>query len=723
MKRDNREPGAGDHRQTDRSDATPSTRKVEHRTAREEPWLPSLLGLGRRSADRDTIGGIRTETSSSASAANRLIELAQSLREEADRDGDELGPPAEGAGGSDAREGMQPGRRRHTIVEQRATFAQDARSEGTATSEATGQPDRTARGSADVDATKDPGGWAQIKAKEMLELPRDERVQRPRELVREANLSCVPLVALEALASTLIVSARNEADRILADNVASEVRDTRKSKLARWATEANRLSDDELRQGLARFKENRKAGTDGPDDSRREQFYRSTLERRRDERLERFATEMPFGALQQTRVHLHGRWRETGDAVWKRMFDTVDRVYQQKVEYLLRRWARELGAIGRNQVLVQLRKTTHGKRHLARIRRVFKEVSAEETSAFVAARERAREQQREHFNRTHPALRGDFFTALVTWSTGNPDLGYLMGGLFGGRRGGRARGGGPRGMLGSQTDRRTAAPPGGTRGPAPPSTAENRSAPPVGSSGGGSGSGADDGGGGRVPRRTATSTSRRTEFHRPSDPVVEHAKSKTPPDDLELRGRLASEVHEARGAQERAAKARDRLGTKHPEKTTAVGRQTELKPGVHRRQSRISGWTSIPERRVSVDPRTVADRAKHIGHRLQPGGVRDGKPEHGGFAGKAAASHAEKQQIVARPNEPVGVSKPMCADCVRFFQKEAVARKRGQVVGDPDVTRVFGRDGSITEYWQDGMRVHRSADGKSVKVRPPKSKR
>src|SRR4029077_5492860 len=101
---------------------------------------------------------------------------------------------------------------------------------------------------------------------------------------------------------------------------------------------------------------------------------------------------------------------------------------------------------------------------------------------------------------------------------------------------------------------------------------------------------------------------------------------------------------------------------------------------------------------------------------LRPAGALD-QLDQGGFRGKYYASHAEKQQIVARPNEPVGVSRPMCDDCIRFFQREAAYQGRPITVSDPQTTRVFSRDGSITEYWKDGSIVRLDAGG-SARAQP-----
>ena len=66
-----------------------------------------------------------------------------------------------------------------------------------------------------------------------------------------------------------------------------------------------------------------------------------------------------------------------------------------------------------------------------------------------------------------------------------------------------------------------------------------------------------------------------------------------------------------------------------------------------------------------------------------------------GSAGKVRGSHAEKQAAVLSPDDPVGVSKPMCSDCQAWFRQRAIDRGVPQVVADPDGTRVFMPDGTV----------------------------
>lgn len=109
----------------------------------------------------------------------------------------------------------------------------------------------------------------------------------------------------------------------------------------------------------------------------------------------------------------------------------------------------------------------------------------------------------------------------------------------------------------------------------------------------------------------------------------------------------------------------------------------------------VSGWKDAPEGFSKVSPNDVATHAKEIGHDLQAAGGAD-QVNGGGFPGKYHASHAEKQHSVARPNEPVAVNIKQCPDCQKYFSKEAIFRGQDQIVTDPEMTRIFHPDGSVT---------------------------
>jgi hypothetical protein len=61
--------------------------------------------------------------------------------------------------------------------------------------------------------------------------------------------------------------------------------------------------------------------------------------------------------------------------------------------------------------------------------------------------------------------------------------------------------------------------------------------------------------------------------------------------------------------------------------------------------------------------------------------------------GSYGRTHAERQAARKYPNRPIGVSKPMCSNCVRYFRRLAASRDIPQFVTDPVVTHVFMPDG------------------------------
>jgi hypothetical protein len=140
-------------------------------------------------------------------------------------------------------------------------------------------------------------------------------------------------------------------------------------------------------------------------------------------------------------------------------------------------------------------------------------------------------------------------------------------------------------------------------------------------------------------------------------------------------------------AQSQEALARARAAAKDVSVTKAVASD-----GVQT----VSGWTGSPGGFARVTPEEVASYSKKIGHELTPVGGPD-QVSRGGFPGKFNASHAEKQLAVARPNDPIAVSRPMCSDCQGFFRAQAEYTGKPQVVTDPDMTRVFQPDGTVTE--------------------------
>ncbi|WP_394831700.1 DUF6531 domain-containing protein [Pendulispora rubella] len=111
-----------------------------------------------------------------------------------------------------------------------------------------------------------------------------------------------------------------------------------------------------------------------------------------------------------------------------------------------------------------------------------------------------------------------------------------------------------------------------------------------------------------------------------------------------------------------------------------------------------SGWKhedGSGVKNVSTDD--VRKQCDKNGHTLTNGGAND-HGEHGRYF----ASHAEKQQAVAEPGAPLGVTHPMCPDCQKFFRQQAQYMGKPQVVTDPKMTRVFNPDGTVTMHHPDG---------------------
>jgi RHS repeat-associated protein len=99
---------------------------------------------------------------------------------------------------------------------------------------------------------------------------------------------------------------------------------------------------------------------------------------------------------------------------------------------------------------------------------------------------------------------------------------------------------------------------------------------------------------------------------------------------------------------------------------------------------------------TSVDPRVTSD-----------GDVVGARGSGSSLAGGAAATHAERQSVIAQnsagTNDPIGVSREQCGDCRREFRAHAANESRPGypapvVVGDPAHTRVYQADGSVDIY-------------------------
>jgi hypothetical protein len=107
----------------------------------------------------------------------------------------------------------------------------------------------------------------------------------------------------------------------------------------------------------------------------------------------------------------------------------------------------------------------------------------------------------------------------------------------------------------------------------------------------------------------------------------------------------------------------------------------------------VSGWSKRPG---FVDGEAATNEvmklSEEMGYPSRPAGFLDR-----GLPGRYNASHAEKQMAVLRPNEAISVSRPMCDECIAWFQKLARYREQAQVVADPKWVRIFRPDGTIVE--------------------------
>jgi hypothetical protein len=200
---------------------------------------------------------------------------------------------------------------------------------------------------------------------------------------------------------------------------------------------------------------------------------------------------------------------------------------------------------------------------------------------------------------------------------------------------------------------------------------------------------------------TRTATPKTLTRTRPGEPVVERKRGWRGSREPDVT--TARQIEHARTAQRAAA--RSPVTGRERRKSFSVT-ESEIAPGVRRRTREVSGYTYVPVRPTrGTTPRQVADhvdemRRRGIDYELTPD--RRDQVAGGGFHGQYHASHTEKKTILAHPNEPVGVNRRMCNDCIQFFSVEARFQRKPQVVSDPKCTRVFQPDGSVREYWRDG---------------------
>lgn len=123
----------------------------------------------------------------------------------------------------------------------------------------------------------------------------------------------------------------------------------------------------------------------------------------------------------------------------------------------------------------------------------------------------------------------------------------------------------------------------------------------------------------------------------------------------------------------------------------------------------ISGWTKRKGYVQKTDE--VMLRSNQIGYQLKNDYLRDQ-----GVNGRYNASHAEKQAYEVAPNQPIGVSRPMCLDCRIYFRLLAQHVGESQVISDPDITRIFYSDGRVIVIRSDNTLVTYDPDTPAKKL-------
>lgn len=107
----------------------------------------------------------------------------------------------------------------------------------------------------------------------------------------------------------------------------------------------------------------------------------------------------------------------------------------------------------------------------------------------------------------------------------------------------------------------------------------------------------------------------------------------------------------------------------------------------------MSGWETLDANNelTRVSTKQVLDKSDEIGHTLaRAGGLDQGIP------GQYNASHAEKQlSIISK--KTIGISKPMCNDCEKYFNKLAVKEGKSHITADPNTIRIFSSDGTVNK--------------------------
>jgi uncharacterized Zn-binding protein involved in type VI secretion len=187
----------------------------------------------------------------------------------------------------------------------------------------------------------------------------------------------------------------------------------------------------------------------------------------------------------------------------------------------------------------------------------------------------------------------------------------------------------------------------------------------------------------------------------PSEPLIPGPPEPPPSSvgDIALEGEpkptikdLAGSVKESQEALGRAQDAHAKLMPKSRYDGKTVGSDGD---------KTISGWKpDKPAGFTSASPSRIKAYSDQIGHELRPD-MRDnllkpdGTPDPDAFPGRYYASHADKQLAITNPGEPMAFDNPICKDCFAFFQKNAAATRKPQIVTDPECTRIFMPDGTV----------------------------
>ena len=116
-----------------------------------------------------------------------------------------------------------------------------------------------------------------------------------------------------------------------------------------------------------------------------------------------------------------------------------------------------------------------------------------------------------------------------------------------------------------------------------------------------------------------------------------------------------------------------------------------------RRHATLSGWAHEGDDLPGityVPPDKVQSLAGDMEFKLRGAGAAD----HG-VPGQHFASHAEAQQHVVAPAQPIGVDRAMCPTCQKMFQHTANYSHQPLLVTDPKHTRLFlpGHDKPIVD--------------------------